>query len=244
MKGTVAFLLLSLVLSMASAVGAAAGTAMPPTDSEALAAAAERFMQRYRDDLLARLGAPARVDYRLAALDRRLAMAGCATPLTVSARPTAQFGSRLNLQVGCESGNTWSLYVPVELSVYRPVVTATRPLGHDETVQRADVRLMETDVARLTGQYLTTLDEAVGMAVKRPVAQDATLTAEHLQPPLLVKRGETVLLTATGSSISVKMPGIAMTDGRRGEQIRVKNTTSGKIVAARMVEPGHAQVSM
>ncbi len=62
--------------------------------------------------------------------------------------------------------------------------------------------------------------------------------------PILIKRGDAVTITAEGDGLSVKMPGVAMSDGRRGEQIRIKNNNSAKIVDAQVTEPGEVAVPM
>lgn len=211
-------------------------------DSKTIVAAAQRFMSSYSDDLLAQLGGNARIEYRIEGVDSRLAMPACTQALEVAAKEAQRLGSRLNLQVSCRSGNTWSLFVPVTLAIHRPVVTTVRPLSHGETLLAPDLTLTELDVSRLSGQYLTALKEAVGMSIKRPLGQGSAVIAEHLQPPLLVRRGDTVVISAAGSTLAVKMAGVAMTDGRRGEQIRIKNNSSGKVVAGRVAAPGLVEV--
>jgi flagella basal body P-ring formation protein FlgA len=236
------FFLLCSVLFAGSAL---AGQAAPYAgDGKAITQAAESFMVGWSDEMLTRLGGDARISYSIAGLDPRLAMPACAEPLAVEAREQRQLNARLNLQVSCRSGNGWSLFVPIEIAVLRPIVVAARPLAHGETLAAGDLQLVEHNVARLTGQYFTSPDEAVDMAVRRPLAQGAPVLGEQLQPPLLVKRGDAVLITAAGSTIAVKMNGIAMTDGRRGEQIRVRNSSSGKIVAARVAATGVVEVTL
>lgn len=235
------FLLCSALL--ASPLPAAAGGPVAG-DSKAIAQAAERFMAGWSVEMLTRLGGDARISHKVVGLDPRLAMPSCAEPLQVEAREQRQLGTRLNLQVSCRSGNGWSLFVPIELAVHRAVVVAARPLAHAETLTAADLQLVEHDVARLNGQYFTDLAEAVGMAARRPLAQGAPVLGEQLEPPLLVKRGDSVLITAEGTTIAVKMNGVAMTNGRRGEQIRVRNSSSGKIVAARVAAAGMVEVTL
>lgn len=234
--------LLCSVLAAGSALAGQAG--LHAGDGKAIARAAEAFMAGWSDEMLTRLGGDARIGYSVVGLDPRLAMPACAEPLSVEAREQRQLTTRLNLQVSCRSGNGWSLFVPIDLTVQRPIVVAARPLAHGETLTAADLQLVEHNVARLTGQYFINLDEAVGMAVRRALAQGAPVLGEQLQPPLLIKRGDSVLITAAGSTIAVKMNGVAMTDGRRGEQIRVKNSSSGKIVAARVAAAGVVEVAL
>lgn len=45
-------------------------------------------------------------------------------------------------------------------------------------------------------------------------------------------------------TINVKMPGEALSDGAPGQQIRVRNLRSQRIIKARVIEPGTVEVNM
>lgn len=214
------------------------------TDHAAIRQAVVDFMAGHRDKILSQYSGNTRLEYQINSLDPRLSLQPCAAPLSLQAQQQTQFGGRLNVQVSCPAGNGWSIYVPVELAIYRPVVVAATPLARGQNVTTADVLLKEFNVARVNGQYLTSLDAAVGMAARRNIGQDSIVLADQLDPPLLIKRGDAVTISAEGDAISVKMPGIALTDGRRGEQIRIKNSSSARVVQARVIAPGQAQIAM
>jgi flagella basal body P-ring formation protein FlgA len=80
--------------------------------------------------------------------------------------------------------------------------------------------------------------------LKRQLNAGVPITGDILSQPVLIKRGEAVTITAEGDGLSVKMPGVAMSDGRRGEQIRIKNNNSAKIVDAQVTDAGQVTVSM
>lgn len=213
-------------------------------DSAALRRSVESYMAGYADKLLSRYGRKGRIDYSVASLDARLTLPDCAEPLKIEARDQGQLSSRLNLQVSCLRGNVWSVYVPVDINVHQPVVVAVKPLARGQTIGAGDVQLSEANISRLSGQYLTSLDGAVGMDVKRPILQGGAVLQEQLDAPLLVRRGEVVTISAETGAIAVKMQGVAMTDGRLGEQIRIKNKASSHVVEAQVVAPGQAMVRM
>ena len=134
--------------------------------------------------------------------------------------------------------------MPVDVAVYRPVVVAARPLARGEVLTEADLLSSELDVTRLHGAYLTDIASAIGQEVKRPLAAQAVLSQPALQAPLLVRRGEAVSIRAGGAALSVHMNGVAMTDGRLGQPIRVRNSASNRIVDAKVVGPGATEVAM
>jgi flagella basal body P-ring formation protein FlgA len=53
-----------------------------------------------------------------------------------------------------------------------------------------------------------------------------------------------VVIRAQTGAVNVVMPGEAMADGVPGEQIRVRNLRSQRIIKARVVEPGAVQVTL
>jgi flagella basal body P-ring formation protein FlgA len=213
-------------------------------DNQQLRQAVDRFMASYASKLKAHSGDRTRIEYSAAALDTRQSLPDCAAPLNVTTREQAQLSARLNLQVSCNKGESWSIYVPIDLTIYRPIVIAVKPLTHGTTVSADDVQLSDTNVTQLTGQYLTSLDEVIGKDVKRAIASGSPVLDQQLEPPLLVRRGESVVISAASDIIAVKVAGIALTDGRLGEQIRIKNLSSTRIVQAKIVGPGQAEVPM
>ncbi len=222
----------------------ACAPALAATDAATVRQAVEQFLAGYRDDFLSRNAGVTRAEFGIAALDPRLTLPDCTQPLTVQAQEPRQLQARFNTQVSCASGNGWSIYVPVDIAVYRPVVVAVRPLDRGEVLTEADLIDSELDVTRLQGAYLTDLATAVGQEVRRPLAAQSVITQQALQAPLLIRRGETVSIRAAGQAIAVHMSGVAMTDGRLGQSIRVRNSSSNRIIDARVVGPGVTEVSM
>lgn len=221
--------------------GAAAAQAL---DHDGLRRSVETFMRSQIPVLQSRYGQGSRIEFALVALDPRLNLPDCPQPPALSVREQPNLGSRLNVQVSCNAGLGWNLYVPVDIAVYTPVVATSGPLPRGATLTAADIQLVETDVTRLNGQYLTRPQDAVGLSLKRQLAAATPITGEVLAQPVLVKRGEAVTITAASGGLSVKMPGIAMSDGRRGEQIRVKNGNSARVIDAQVTDVGQVTVSM
>ncbi|WP_262163245.1 flagellar basal body P-ring formation chaperone FlgA, partial [Escherichia coli] len=72
----------------------------------------------------------------------------------------------------------------------------------------------------------------------RQLGSDQILLSTHLQIAEVIRRGDQVVISARGASVSVRMPGEALTDGAPGEQINVRNLRSQRVVRARVVGPG------
>ena len=108
----------------------------------------------------------------------------------------------------------------------------------------ADVQLSERDVSSLRQGYILNLDHVVGKKTTRPLQPNRVISVNALKAAAAVDKGDAVVISARGKSISVRMPGIALEDGAIGQQIRVRNTRSQRIVHARVTAPGQVEVAM
>jgi flagella basal body P-ring formation protein FlgA len=67
------------------------------------------------------------------------------------------------------------------------------------------------------------------------------LRAGSLAAPVVVKRGDGVVMVARQDGIEVSMAGEALDAGARGAVVRVKNSASGQVVRMRVVGAGAVQ---
>jgi flagella basal body P-ring formation protein FlgA len=106
------------------------------------------------------------------------------------------------------------------------------------------MQLTRTDISRLNGGYYATLQEVKGMVLKRPVTAGTVFSTAMLQPAILIKRGEKVIISAETDSLQVRMEGVALQEGAKGELIEVKNLSSRQVIEAVVLSPGVVQVRM
>jgi flagella basal body P-ring formation protein FlgA len=78
--------------------------------------------------------------------------------------------------------------------------------------------------------------------VVRDVRPDTPLRSQDIRPTVLVKRGQMVLMSigqAQGFQISARVE--AQQDGRYGEQIKLKNRDSGRLLTGLVKGPNQVQ---
>lgn len=211
------------------------------TSAEQITTAVDQFMTQYQRRLTAQYGAESDIRFQILAIDPRLSLADCAQPLDTQAKGR-QIGNRLNVQVSCNGTNPWSVYIPVQLQVMRPIVVANRPVARGEILEQSDLSLRRLDSSLLSGAYFHQLDDVVGQQARRTLNANEVIYDHSISAPLVIKRGESVIITAKTGSLLVKMTAIAMSDGRLGEQISVKNSQSKRIVDALVTAPGQVEV--
>lgn len=121
-------------------------------------------------------------------------------------------------------------------------VAVTRLLP--ETVLRADdVRVARVRTALLQSDVARSIDQIVGMQLRRPIAAGQPLRLADLTKPPLVQRGSTVQIELSSAGLTVSGQAIALDAGADGEKIRVQNMTSHAFLFAQVVGPGQVRVT-
>jgi len=185
---------------------------------------------------------PGRVDIEVAALDARLQVPVCQVPLQTSVNRLNPNGGRVTVRAECHDDSPWSRYVAASVRVYQDIVVASRALPRGSIVGPGDVTLKEQDIGILGGQVIKDPDVAIGQSVRRAVSADTVLSIELLEAPVLVKRGDMVVLIAERGSISIRGTGTALQAGEAGRQIPVRNNRSDRVVQAVVTGAGEVKV--
>ena len=72
--------------------------------------------------------------------------------------------------------------------------------------------------------------------------EGSLITESMLKQPVVVEQGATVLLVSHYRGIEVRVPAVALSPGRVGQQIRVRNEVSGKVMLATVVDAGTVRI--
>ncbi|MFA5679687.1 MAG: flagellar basal body P-ring formation chaperone FlgA [Pseudomonas sp.] len=179
-------------------------------------------------------------------LDPRLRLPLCpAKQISAQLESPAVPVGRVTVRVSCDSSEApWRLFVPATVDLFQQVVISTRVLPRQAVISAVDITLRERNIGQISGGYLLQPEQAIGLRVRRPIAADAVLSPNQLEQDEAVKRGDRVVITAANSRVAVRMPGEALESGSIGNQIRVRNTRSDRIVRARIIAPGQVEVGM
>lgn len=164
-------------------------------------------------------------------------LAECAGTLLVQATGDAPSAmERQQLRVSCADG--WTLSATGQAHVFLPVVHAAGIIDRGQTLTSNDLKLQRINIAKARRGYYNHLDELVGLAAKRRIRAGQTITPALLEQAMAVRRGEPVKMIANNDGIEASASGEALADGQPGDVIRVRNTRSGKVIDAKVVEAG------
>lgn len=179
----------------------------------------------------------------IGSLDPRLRLAACGKPLRVFLPGGDRVIGHITLGVSCPGQAAWTVYIPATVKVKGEVVVVINPVKRGDIITAQDVRL-EVRELNANDLYIRDPSHAIGKAAKRGLTLNSAVTAAMLSPPLLIRRGQEVVLIANVPGIDVRMQGIALSDGSARERIQVRNNSSRRTVEATVIEAGVAQVTM
>ncbi|OON38752.1 flagella basal body P-ring formation protein FlgA [Izhakiella australiensis] len=159
--------------------------------------------------------------------------AACTRPL-VTSLPAGDrlILARLRYDIRCEGARRWEITVTVKPNVYVPVLVASHTLMRGQRLQASDVEMKKRNVAMLRDGAITSPDDAIGLTLKRRVRELQPLLPSHLQQPLMVERGQRVLMLAEQDGVEARTIGEALRKGRKGDMIKVRNLSSKTVVTA------------
>ena len=184
---------------------------------------------------------PVKVDIKVGNLDNRLRLSRCDQNVGLILKDTTNSGGNVNVEVNCKGASSWTILVPALARVYRSVAVAGRNLQRGELIDEDDLATEVIDVSDFRMGFSLTSDTIIGKEVKYTVNKGETFRNSALDAPMVIKRGDTVSMEANIGGISVKTSGTAVSDGRVGQQIRVKNNQSSRVINAKVVGSGLVQ---
>lgn len=130
--------------------------------------------------------------------------------------------------------------VKVLVPVSRVIVTADLQAGHP--VAASQLRLEQTRDFPAAGAFVTSIEEAAGRVLRRPVSAGAALRSAWLDEFRDVARGDTVRVEVWSGRAHLELDGVAEGSGATGATIIVRNPDTKKRFSARV--EGKGQVSV
>lgn len=186
-----------------------------------------------------------RFNVKLNALDQRLQLSHCDNPLTYELQNRRAHASNVTLKVRCLSPATpWSFYMTAKVEHIRSVLVASRTIIKGAAITADDFTSVDRVANGRSANVLTQPHQAIGKQAKRPIGQGESLTSSSLMAAMVIHKGDQVVVTAAAGGISVTTAGTAMTNGKVGQQIRVQNGKTDRIIKAQVVAAGYVEVSL
>jgi flagella basal body P-ring formation protein FlgA len=120
------------------------------------------------------------------------------------------------------------------------VLVYARSLSAGEIVQPTD--LIWAKAAAAPADAPGDSDAVIGMAAKRPLREGAVVSLRDVSAPIVIKAGESVNVTWSDGSMTLKLQAKAQGSAAVGDSFNVINPVSKKIIEAVASGPGEAVV--
>jgi flagellar basal body P-ring formation protein FlgA len=227
-RGMVVAALMAAVMVLRPAL-AASGVEGAEQIRAAVVAAVEPRLAVYKD---------ATPDVTVGAIDPRLRLPACAAP-DVTLPPVN--AAIMTAKVDCQAPS-WTIYVPVRLHAWIDAVVAAANLSPSIRLDAGDLTRGRVDMFASNGSFLTDLKDAEGKILRVGLVAGSPVLSPFLEYPVVVHRGQKVLLTLTASTMTIKAPALALEDGRIGDSIEIENPESQKTMRATVLSDGGVEV--
>jgi len=209
---------LAILITTSLPVGLHAATSWHPTAD--MAAVAEAFVAKRIDQSAADTAVRARQ------LDSRLKLTSCEVALQAFLRSGTVIGPKTLVGVRCTGAKPWKIYVPVEVTVRRPVWIARQALPRGHVLTADDLSSDVRDISRMTTSYVSSQDSLLGQKLKTSILAGRILTLQLIEADSIVLRGQTVTLAVSTGGLDIRVTGKALSDGALNQRIRVENLNS------------------
>lgn len=185
-----------------------------------------------------------RIEYSSVPMDSRLSLRRCSQALSFEPQKSNARAGRKLIKVRCEDHKPWAIFVPVNFDHWQTVVSARLPIQRNEVISANDIELKELKLGGIANDYLLDTSDAIGKLATRAIEIGKPLSKRGLAQAKWIKRGDEVVIVANSYGVSASMPGTAMADGSKGQQITVRNRSSNRMIKARVVAPGKVETIM
>ena len=131
----------------------------------------------------------------------------------------------------------------MSVKVFDFVLVSNHLLRMEVPVTEADFRMEEVAIDGRT-EYVKDIQEILGLVPHRVINAGMPVTINYFQQPVAVAGNQQVKIIMRYKGIEISAKGTALTRGRIGEFIHVRNDASKKVISARVVDFQTVEVVM
>jgi flagellar basal body P-ring formation protein FlgA len=222
----------SLILSLFF-VSNAAGSA-DYVELEDLAKAAQAYLKKQVNQQSS-YSSQKDVSIKSHTIDSRLQLKQCDKPLTFSHNQNTKISGTTSVKVSCSGPMPWAIYTKHFVSIKKSVLVINKNLPRGHIVTDNDINYSPKKISTLRNGYISDKSFVLGSQLKRPVREGQPIYSHQIEPVELIKKGDKVNISAKVGSLTVVTSGTALNNGRKGEQIDVKNLRSSRVIRTKII---------
>ena len=149
---------------------------------------------------------------------------------------------RIKVMVGGKTAEETSIFARVR--VERDVVVAVKPIRAGQRIS-ADMVKVERMMIGLEGKdAFEKVRDVLGKIPSRSIGKGEFIKRSDLRLPVIVRRGDVVMIVARYGMIKITARGRAVENGKLGDVIEVENLSSKRHIRAEVISPGVVMVRL
>lgn len=133
--------------------------------------------------------------------------------------------------------------VDANIDEWAEVPVARHSIQRGSVVSERDLMRARLNIAAIPPDSSTDEAAIIGYEATQTIQQGDVFRNATLNIPAMIENGEKVTMVYKLKGLSATATGIAMQAGAAGDSIRIRNTSSKKILVGKVVEPGLVKVS-
>ena len=161
-------------------------------------------------------------------IDQRIQIVNCPGGFNYHAAEESLTQVYISVRVSCNN-NQWYLFANARILRTQPVVVTSSMISPGTVLDIDNLRVAQVETNRLRHTAYHSTDELIGARMKRRVRQGQPIQANML---CFICKGDRITISAEIGGMKVRTSGIAQQDGVIGENIKVINASSKKMVVA------------
>ena len=203
-----------------------------PSVSSATAWNSERIEAFAKKQLEEKITPPVngKLAINIAKIDPRVIIKPCLTPLTANI-PENTSRRNVNIKIICADSTPWQLYLTAKIERTFAVIVAINTIEKGVTLSENNIGIRYMETNKTSGQKLSDIKMVLGSKAKKRIGKNRLITQKNV---CLICKGDAVTIIAKNQNFIVKTKGIALSSGNIHQQIRVKNTRSGRIITPKI----------
>lgn len=211
-----------------------------PVNAEPSLQSHETIYETVKDYIEQNITAAYEYEISVIPVDNLLTLPECSEPLVVysTSKLAKAMGGRVAVGVRCNTGKKWSIFVTAVIKFYQEVPVLMQAVHRGDIITRQHFTFEKREITRVGEEYAVQAEQLENKQATRFLPAGAILSSRAVAEPTLIKRGEKIVISSSQPGFSVRMNGLAMMDGAKGQKIRIKNESSGRIISATVIEPG------
>ncbi|HEY3417801.1 MAG TPA: flagellar basal body P-ring formation chaperone FlgA [Armatimonadota bacterium] len=147
------------------------------------------------------------------------------------------------VSVAVDTHPTWRGIITFRVQRVAAVLVTRVSLQRGIPIKDTDVTVEKRELSTFSGTPLSDVADVKGMCAARTLPPGTVLTTTSAMAIPLVKRDSLVRVRAVCGTMVINLQALAIEDGGRGEQIRVRNVQSRQEFLARVTGPGEVELA-